>query len=258
MLRGIAISLSCCVLAATSASADLTFNDPDRILLLSADTPTNSVFLSRLDVTGFGPINESREDFGFAGPNFIAGFLDQRSEVPASLDGSENSPLLFQGSASMSASIANQDPVSGIATSLLDLSFTLSATTDLQLTWALSADGPTIEGPTSAAASIALDQVDGSGTTTILSAIAYEGDNTDGSGVLTLDAGEYRIRIGASAVLYQGASVINGGFFTLPAEITNSAAYTVTLAVVPAPATLLPLAGLVVVGGRRRRHRPCA
>lgn len=260
MVPRVAIALCCFALAAPPVHAQITDGFAKRTVVVTANSGTDLLFTDSAqldgtppgtDVPGLGPFNETVENFGFASTNTVAAFADQTSTIPQTLNAAEPSPILFQGSASLFASYNTVAPINAEATSVIDWTFAIDAATDLQLTWALAATAETIDGvsdrgPVGAAFSLArLDDP----FNPVLSETAGLNQLTEGAGVFTIAPGDYRLFLQADLNFFA-----DGSAFELPTDVSRTAAYTVTLAVVPTPASIALFAlGLYACAARRHR-----
>lgn len=253
-VRAVLHILTLTVLAQT-ATADLVHVSSERILRARGlDGTGGEVFKAEQVRNDTGDWDEIDDGFGFVDGNFIAGSMYQRSNIdPVLTPVVPNSLMLLQGSAALATNIGNESPLSAEATSSASYTFSTDVAATVRIIWSLEAGGladPRAElGP----ASFSFRDESAAAEQSIIRRSARVGNINTGFVTLGIDPGEYTLAAGAFATLYQG-ELPGGTPSVLPGDAEQSGGYTVTIALLPTPGSVLPLtmAGLLV--SRRRRN----
>ncbi|MFT5423921.1 MAG: hypothetical protein ACI89L_001713 [Phycisphaerales bacterium] len=253
-------SLSALSLWAVPARAQVTFADSsNRFVRAAATTDGETVFndayllslFARPDRSIFGDFDKTVQGAGLAGSNALTAFADQRSDLPHILNGSEALPTRLEGSASIAAVLNADDPFQGFSLSSALYYFTVEEETWLRITWDLSASstfGPV--GPEHYA-SLAIHMGDPRTEPALFSRVVGSGETDEGYSIMSFGPGLYALQATALANIANSGTAAED--FEYPSEISRTAAYSVSFAVVPAPATL-PFAAIGLVVARRRRR----
>jgi len=241
-------------LLAQTATADLIQVSSEWVLRVRGfDGAGAEVFKAEQVRTDTGDWTQSLEGFGFVGSNFVAGSTTQRSNMDAVLTPVvPNSLMLLQGSAALAGNISTTDPLSAEATSSASYTFSTDVAAKIRIIWSLESMGLADPRAALGPASFSLrDESDAPGANLLLQAAGVGKINT-GFVTLTIDPGTYTLAAGAQATLFQG-DLPGGPGFSLPAAPEQSGGYTVTIALLPSPSSVVPLAMVGLLASRRKR-----
>ncbi|MFT5423920.1 MAG: hypothetical protein ACI89L_001712 [Phycisphaerales bacterium] len=238
-------------LLAQTATADLVRVSSERVLRVRGFDGTGAeAFKTEQVRTDTGDWTQSLDGFGFVGPNFLAGSTYQRSNMDAVLTPQvPNSLMLLQGSAALAGNISTADPLIAWATSSASYTFSTDVAAKIRIIWSLESTGLANPWSLDSPSGFTLTRESDIFAGPILQQDAGVGEINTGFITLTIDPGTYTLKAGAYASLYQGDRPVS----TLPGSPEQAGGYTVTMALLPSPASVLPLAMAGLLASRRRR-----
>lgn len=241
-------------LFAQAATADLIHVSSERILRARGlDGSGAEVFKTEQVRNDTGDWDEIDDGFGFIDGNFIAGSMYQRSNMdPVLTPVVPNSLMLLQGSAALASNIGNTSPLSAEAISSTSYTFSTDVAATVRIIWSLESGGLADPRAEQGPAYFAFRDESAAPEQSIIRRSAQVGKINTGFITLEIDPGEYTLAAGAFATLYQG-DLPGGPPVALPGDAEQSGGYTVTIALLPTPGSVLPLAMAGLLASRRRR-----
>lgn len=197
---------------------------------------------------------ESFDQFALAAGNAFGGSAFQRVVIDPDL--ATGRTTLLQGSASLAGTVLNANPISARVEATSGLIFSLDRTTTIRFIYDLEGRGNLDQNipDFDTLAWFTLYDTNAPLPELVLRRNVGLGEIDTGVIDLILGPGEYALDAGAGATLLQSPD-FQGTNHLLPPDPQRAGGYSVSMAFIPAPATLAPLGALAFLSTRRRPIR---